>query len=133
MPCTQQGMLSDTCPQWRMWEERAILAMYAVGDPQLHMFLVGDGGEKEDLCHVLSGGCSVTHLLSGDGEEDKYIWQYPVEGTLSDTCPHAVGEGEGEKDLSHVHSGGCSVTHLPSGGWGKRGGSQPCIQWRDAQ
>ena len=32
--CAMWGMLSDTCPQWRMLEERMILAMYAVGDPQ---------------------------------------------------------------------------------------------------
>ena len=50
-------------------------------------------------------------------------------GTLSDPFSHAVGDGEGENDLSHVHNGGCSVTHVPSGGWGRRGRSQPCIQW----
>ena len=29
------------------------------------MSLVGDGGGEEDLCHVRSGGCSVTHVPSG--------------------------------------------------------------------
>ena len=54
-PCTQWGTLSDTCPQWGMGEERRISAMYAVGDAQGHMSLVGDGGGEEDLCHVCSG------------------------------------------------------------------------------
>ena len=29
------------------------------------MSLVGDGGGEEDLCHVRSGRCSVTHVPSG--------------------------------------------------------------------
>ena len=33
-PCTQWGMLSDTCLQWEMVEDRRISAMYAVGDAQ---------------------------------------------------------------------------------------------------
>ena len=33
------------------------------------MSLVGDGGGEEDLCHVRSGGRSVTHVPVGDGEE----------------------------------------------------------------
>ena len=53
--------------------------MYAVGDAQCDMSLVGDGRGEEDLCHVRSGGCSVTHVLSGDGR--------------------------GEEDLCHVRSG----------------------------
>ena len=32
LPFTQWGMLSDTCTQWGMGEERRISAMYAVGD-----------------------------------------------------------------------------------------------------
>ena len=59
------GMLSDTCPQWGMVEERRICVMYAVGDTQSHMSPVGDGGGEEELCHVRSGGCSVTHVPSG--------------------------------------------------------------------
>ena len=39
--------------------------MYAVGDAQWHMSLVGDGGGEEDLCHVRSGGHSLTHVPSG--------------------------------------------------------------------
>ena len=38
--------------------------MYAVGDAQCHMSLVGDGGGKEDLCHVRSGGHSLTYVPS---------------------------------------------------------------------
>ena len=34
LPCTQWGMLSDTCPQCGMGEERRSSAMYAVGDAQ---------------------------------------------------------------------------------------------------
>ena len=39
-----------------------ISAMYVTGNAQCP---VGDGAEKEDLCHVPSGGCSVTHVPSG--------------------------------------------------------------------
>ena len=42
--------------------------MYAVGDTRSHMSPVGDGGGEEELCHVRSGGCSVTHVLSGGWE-----------------------------------------------------------------
>ena len=42
--------------------------MYAVGDAQWLMYPVGDGGGEEDLCHVPSGGCSVTHVPSGEWE-----------------------------------------------------------------
>ena len=49
---------------------------------------------EEDLSHVCSGGCSVTHVPSGDGGGEEY--------------------------LSHVCSGDCSVTHVPSGGWERR-------------
>ena len=48
-----------------MMEERRISAMYAVGDAQLHMSLVGDGGGKEDLFHVHSGGRSLTYAPTG--------------------------------------------------------------------
>ena len=46
--------------------------MYPVGDAQLEMYLVGDGGGEEDLCHLPSGGRSVRNVPSGDGraEED---------------------------------------------------------------
>ena len=64
---------------------------------------MGDGGGEEELCHVRSGGRSVTHVL--------------------------VGDGGGEEDLCHVRSGGRSVTHVPSGGWWRRGGSLACTQW----
>ena len=36
------------------------------------MSLVGDGGGEEELCHVRSGGRSVTHVPSGGvGEEER--------------------------------------------------------------
>ena len=54
------------------------------------MSRIGDGGGEEDLCHVRSGGHSVTHVL--------------------------VGDGGGEEDLCDVHSGGHSLTYVPSGG-----------------
>ena len=54
--------------------------MYAVGDTQWLMYPVGDGRGEEDLCHVRSGGRSLTHVPSG-------------------------GWG-GEEDLCHVRSGG---------------------------
>ena len=42
--------------------------MYAVGDTHSHMSPVGDGGGEEELWYVRSGGCSVTHVLSGGWE-----------------------------------------------------------------
>ena len=59
------------------------------------MSLVGDGGGEEDLCHVRSGGRSLTYVPSG-------------------------GWGRRRGALCHVRSGGCSVTHVPSGGWWRR-------------
>ena len=40
-----------------------------------------------------------------------------------------VGDERGEEELWHVRSGGRSVTHVPSGGWWRRAGSVPCLQW----
>ena len=39
--------------------------MYTVGDAHSHMSLVGDGGGEEHLCHVRSGGHSLTYVPSG--------------------------------------------------------------------
>ena len=92
------------------------------------MSLVGDGGgEEEDLCHVRSGGCSVTHVPSGGwgGEEDLC---HVRSGGHSLTYVPSGGWG-GEEELCHVRSGGCSVTHVLSGGWERRGGSVSCTQW----
>ena len=100
--------------------------MYAVGDTHSHMSPVGDGGGEEELCHVRSGGCSVTHVLSG-GWERRICVMYAVGDTHSHMSP--VGDGGGEEDLCHVRSGGRSVTHVPSGGWWRRGGSLSCTQW----
>ena len=68
LACTQWGMLSDTCPQWGMGEEKRSSGMYAVGDAQCHMSSVGDGRGEEDLCHVRSGGRSVADVPSGGWE-----------------------------------------------------------------
>ena len=60
--------------------------MYAVGDTHSHMSLVGDGGGEEELWHVRSGGCSVTHVPSGGWERGGSVsctqW-----GTLTHICP----------------------------------------------
>ena len=48
-----------------MVEERRMSAMYAVGDAHLFKFLVGMEGGEEDLNHICSGRCSVTHVPSG--------------------------------------------------------------------
>ena len=81
--------------------------MYAVEDTHSDMSPVGDGGGEEELCHVRSGGCSVTHVPSGGWEERGVMyavgdsltcpqWWMGEEkrssacmqwGTLSDTCP----------------------------------------------
>ena len=60
--------------------------MYAVGDTHSHMSPVGDGGEEE-LCHVHSGGCSVTHVPSGGWERRGGSVSCTQWGMLSDTCP----------------------------------------------
>ena len=122
-----------------MGEERKISAMYAVGDTHSHMFPVGDGGGEEDLCHVRSGGRSVTHVPSRGWERRGGALACTQWGMLSDTCPQwgmveerricamyavadthsymfPVGDGGGEEELWHVRSGGRSVTHVPSGG-----------------
>ena len=61
--------------------------MYAVGDAQGHMSLVGDGRGEEELCHVRIGGRSVTHVLSGGWERRGGSLPCTHWGTLSDTCP----------------------------------------------
>ena len=86
---------------------------------------MGDGGGEEDLCHVRTGGGSVTHVPSG-GWERRISAMYAVGDTQ--WLMYSVGDGRGEEDLCHVHSGGCSVTHVPSGGWWRRGGSVSCTQ-----
>ena len=65
---------------------------------------MGDGGGEEDLCHVRSGGCSVTHVPSGGwwrrgGSVSCTQW-----GMLSDTCPQ-WGMGE-EKRSSGMYAVG---------------------------
>ena len=87
LACMQWGTLSDTCPQWGMREEKRISAVYAVGDAQWHMSPLGDGRGEEDLCHVRSGGHSLTYVPSGGwwrrgGYQPCTQW-----GMLSDTCP----------------------------------------------
>ena len=77
--------------------------MYAVGDTQWLMYPVGDGRGEEDLCHVRSGGCSVTHVPSGGWERRGGSLPCTQWGTLSDTCTQW--------------------------GMGRRGGSLPCMQW----
>ena len=65
--------------------------MYAVGDSQSDMSLVGDVGGEGDLSHV----CSRRHIS-------------------------LVGDLGGKDDLCLVGRGGNSVTHIPSREWGKR-------------
>ena len=77
--------------------------MYAVGDTHSHMSPVGDEGGEEELCHVRSGGCSVTHVPSGGWWRRRGSLPCTQWGTLSDTCP--------------------------SGGWWRRRGSLACTQW----
>ena len=61
--------------------------MYAVGDTHSHMSPVGDGGGEEELCHVRSGGCSVTHVPSGGWGRRGGALPCTQWGMLSDTCP----------------------------------------------
>ena len=61
--------------------------MYAVGDTHSLMSPVRDGGGEEELCHVRSGGCSVTHVPNGGwwrrgGSVSCTQW-----GTLTHICP----------------------------------------------
>ena len=77
---------------------------------------VGDGGGEEELCHVRSGGRSVTHVPSGGW------WRRG--GALACT-QWRVPSG------TYLIFWGRSVTHVPSGGWWvmRRGGSLSCTQW----
>ena len=78
--------------------------MYAVGDTHSHMSPVGDGGGKEELCHVRSGGCSVTHVPSGGWERRGGSVSCTQWGMLSDTCPQ-WGMGE-ERRISAMYAVG---------------------------
>ena len=77
--------------------------MYAVGDAQWLMYPVRDRRGEEDLCHVPSGGCSVTHVPSGGWERKGGSLPCTQWGTLTDTCTQW--------------------------GMGRRGGSLPCTLW----
>ena len=115
--------------------------MYPVGDTQWLMYPVGDGGGEEDLCHVRSGGHSLTYVPSGGWERKGGSLPCTQWGMLSDTCTqwgmgeerrisaiyavgdaqwlmYPVGDGGGEEDLCHICSGGRSVADVPSRGWG---------------
>ena len=48
---------------------------------------VGDGGGEEELCHVRTGGRSVTHVPSGGWRRRGGALACAQWGTLSDTCP----------------------------------------------
>ena len=60
LPCLQWGN-SDMSPV-----EKRICVRYPVGDSHSYMCPNGDRGGEEDLYHVCSGGCSVTHVPSGE-------------------------------------------------------------------
>ena len=87
LACMQWGTLTDICSQWGMVEERRICVMYAVGDTHSHMFPVEDGGGEEELWHVCSGGCSVTHVPCGGWGRRGGSLPCTKWGMLSDTCP----------------------------------------------
>ena len=71
-----------------MGEDRKISAMYmyAVRDVQSDMSPVGNGGEQ-GLCHVCSGGHSVTHVPSGGWGRRGGSLPCPQWAMLRDTCP----------------------------------------------
>ena len=56
--------------------------MHTVGDAQLDMSLLCNVGGKVDLCHVHSGGCSVTHVPGGNGGEEEDMWYVHCGGHL---------------------------------------------------
>ena len=78
MSCTQWGMLSDTSS-------------------------VGDGRGEEDLCHVRSGGHSVTHVPSGGWERRGVSVSCTQWGTLTHICPQW---GMGEERSSAMYAVG---------------------------
>ena len=65
---------------------------------------VGDGGGEEDLFHVCTGGCSVTHVPSGGWERTGGSRPCTQWGTFSDTCPE-WGMGE-ERRISAMYTVG---------------------------
>ena len=78
--------------------------MYAVGDTQWLMYPVGDGRGEEDLCHVRSGGRSVTHVPSGGWGRRGGSLPCKQWGMLSDTCTQ-WGMGE-ERRISAMYAVG---------------------------
>ena len=131
LPCTQ--LLSDTCTQWGMGEERRISAMYAVYVQWLMQWGMGDMyavGDAQWLMYPV-GGRSVADVPSGGWERRGGSLPCTQWGTLSDTCTqwgmgeerrisamyavgdtqwlmYPVGDGRGKEDLCHVRSGGLS-------------------------
>ena len=68
------------------------------------MSLVGDGGGEENLCHVRSGGHSVTHVPSGGWRRRGGSLPCIQGATVSDTCPQwAMGE---ERSISAMYAVG---------------------------
>ena len=67
---------------------------------------VGDGGGEEDLCHVCTGGCSVTHVPSGGWARTGGSRPCTQWGTFSDPCPQ-WGMGE-ERRISAMYTVGDS-------------------------
>ena len=61
--------------------------MYSVGETHSQMSPVVDGVGEEELCHVRSGGCSVTHVPSGAWWRRGGALACMQWGMLSDTCP----------------------------------------------
>ena len=79
------------------------------------MSLVGDGRGEEDLCHVRSGGCSVTYVPSGGWWSRRGSVLCTQWGTLTHICPQW---GIGEEKLRGA---------LPCTQWGML--SDTCPQW----
>ena len=107
--------------------------MYPVGDAQWLMYPVGDGGGEEDLCHVRSGGHSVTHVPSGRQGGEEYHCHVPSGpctqwGTLSGLCTQ-WGTGEERRISAMYPVGDAQWLIYPVGDGGGREGSLPCTQW----
>ena len=93
------------------------------------MSLVGDGGGEEDLCHVRSGGRSLTYVASGGWGRRRGSVSCTQWGMLSDTCPQ-WGMGE-ERRISGMYAVGDAQRHTQWGTctWGSEKRMLPCTQW----
>ena len=89
------------------------------------MSVVWDGGGEEDLCHVRSGGHSLTYVPSGECWRRGGALACTQWGMLSDTCPQ-WGMVE-ERRICVMYAVG-TLTHICSQ-WGMMEERKICVMY----